>query len=130
MKSVANRAVTWLVAVGILAIGCVRLAAGSIALGTALLLFGVIVGSSAVRQPDGPIMQPTLGSALLVVFASWVGLGLLTYQFADWSVPYLHTGPSHNLPKGLLGLTCVALGSVSFGAFSIGLRRGLLKWLS
>jgi hypothetical protein len=46
VKSVASTAVTWLVAISVLALGCVRLAARSIARGTALPLFGAIVGNS------------------------------------------------------------------------------------
>lgn len=130
VKSVANTAVTWLVATGFLAIGCVRLGAGSIAWGTALLLFGVIVGTAAVRSPNRPVARSSLGSALVIVFAGWVGLGLVTYSFASSTVMYMHGGPHHSVLKGLVGVVGVALTSAGFGVTSIGLRRGLGKWLS
>jgi hypothetical protein len=130
VKSIANTAVTWLVAVGFLAIGSVRLAAGSIAWGTALLLFAVIVGTGAVRPPNRPVGRDSLGSTLVMVFASWVALGLLTYSFASATVMYMQDGPHHSVLKGLAGVVAVALTSAGFGVISIGLRRGLGKWLS
>ena len=119
----------WLVAVGMVAVGCYLLAAESLAWGTVSVLVGVVVGSAVVRSPRTTVDPSTLTSALLIVSVSWLALAGATYGFADITVESLSAGSQHNLPKGAFMALCMALSAAGFGAFSIGLRRGLATWL-
>ncbi|HTC70906.1 MAG TPA: hypothetical protein VK662_15150 [Acidothermaceae bacterium] len=106
--------------------GIVLLRKGSINLGAGAFVLGLTVVSTAYRSKKPPVeVRPVFVKNLVIVLATWIGLGYMVFMAARSASIRLASGAHHDLTKGVADVVLMVVGGYFYWAFAAGSRIAL-----
>lgn len=108
--------------------GVVLLRKASINLGAGAFVLGLTVVSTAYRSKKPPVeVSPVFVKNLVIVLATWIGLGFMVFVAARSAPMRLSSRTHHDLTKGLAEVVLMVVGGYFYWAFAAGSRIALTR---